>query len=72
MAGFDIWDTFTLHTLHFLDTIKGVPQTMFTRLLSFYVHRSKRSTMWFSVTAAWCTDDCLFGNGMAKGKIEAF
>lgn len=39
MAGFDIWDTFTLHTLHFLDTLKSVSQTMFTRLLSFYVHR---------------------------------
>jgi hypothetical protein len=41
-------------------------------LPSFFVHGSKRSTLWLSVTAARCTDDCLLGMVKEKTMSEAF
>lgn len=43
MAGFDILDIFTLHTFHFLDTVKGISQMVETVCLRFmYTGRSAR------------------------------
>jgi hypothetical protein len=71
MAGFDIWAL--SHSTFFTSWILSKYLTDGEDCLpSFYVHGSKRSTLWLSITAARCTDDYLFGTVKEKTMSEAF